>query len=66
MVVRALRERLPYLQLTTEGTRISALVEGLTTGRYDVAFSRPPLVDGLATRTLGTELAAASDVTTAG
>jgi DNA-binding transcriptional LysR family regulator len=55
LVVRAVRERLPDLQLSTEETTISALVEGLTTGRYDVAFSRPPLVDGLATRTLATE-----------
>lgn len=55
LVVRAVRERLPDLQLSTEETTISALVEGVTTGRYDVAFSRPPLVDGLATRTLATE-----------
>lgn len=55
LVVRAIRERLPELQLTTEETTISALVEGVTTGRYDVAFSRPPLVEGLETRTLATE-----------
>jgi DNA-binding transcriptional LysR family regulator len=55
LVVRAVRQRLPDLQLTTEETTISALVDGLITGRYDVAFSRPPLVDGLATRTLATE-----------
>jgi DNA-binding transcriptional LysR family regulator len=54
-VVRAVRDRLPDVQLTTEETTISALVEGVANGRYDVAFSRPPLVDGLATRTLATE-----------
>lgn len=54
-VVRAVRQRLPDLQLSTEETTIRALVEGLTNGRYDVAFSRAPLVDGLATRTLATE-----------
>ncbi|MFG1816523.1 LysR family transcriptional regulator [Kribbella sp. NPDC049174] len=54
-VVRAVRERLPDLQLATEETTIGRLVEGITNGWYDVAFSRPPLVDGLATRTLVTE-----------
>ena len=54
-VVRAIRERLPGVQLTTEETSISALVEGLTSGRYDVAFSRPPLVDGLSSTTVATE-----------
>jgi DNA-binding transcriptional LysR family regulator len=54
-VVRAVRERLPDVQLTTEETTISALVEGVTNGRYDVAFSRPPLVEGLSTRTLASE-----------
>ncbi|TCC61831.1 LysR family transcriptional regulator [Kribbella pittospori] len=54
-VVRAVRERLPELRLSTEETTISQLVEGITSGRYDVAFSRPPLVDALATRTLITE-----------
>jgi DNA-binding transcriptional LysR family regulator len=51
-VVRALRRRLPGLQLMTEETSIAPLVEGLLKGRYDVAFTRPPLVDGLETRTL--------------
>ncbi|MEU8632116.1 LysR family transcriptional regulator [Amycolatopsis sp. NPDC048633] len=54
-VVRAVRQRLPDLRLTTEETTISLLVEGLRKGRYDVAFSRPPLVDDLRTRTLVSE-----------
>ncbi|MFJ3407396.1 LysR family transcriptional regulator [Promicromonospora sp. NPDC090134] len=51
-VIRAARQRLPGLELTTEETAIAPLVEGLRKGRYDVAFTRPPLVDGLETRTL--------------
>ncbi|MFF3256717.1 LysR family transcriptional regulator [Actinacidiphila glaucinigra] len=51
-VVRAVRQRLPGLTLTTEETTIAPLVDGLLKGRYDVAFTRPPLVDGLKTRTL--------------
>jgi DNA-binding transcriptional LysR family regulator len=54
-VVRALRQRLPELRLTTEETTIALLVEGLRKGRYDVAFTRPPLVDDLETRTLVSE-----------
>jgi DNA-binding transcriptional LysR family regulator len=54
-VVRAVRQRLPELRLTTEETTIAPLVEGLFKGRYDVAFTRPPLVDGLETRTLVSE-----------
>jgi DNA-binding transcriptional LysR family regulator len=54
-VVRAVRQRLPGLTLTTEETTIALLVEGLLKGRYDVAFTRPPLVDGLETRTLLSE-----------
>jgi DNA-binding transcriptional LysR family regulator len=54
-VVRAVRQRLPELQMTTEETTIAPLVEGLFKGHYDVAFTRPPLVDGLETRTLVTE-----------
>ena len=54
-VVRAVRQRLPGLTLTTEETTIAPLVEGLFKGRYDVAFTRPPLVDGLETRTLVSE-----------
>jgi DNA-binding transcriptional LysR family regulator len=51
-VVRAVRERFPDLELATEETTIGPLVEGVRSGRYDVAFTRPPLVDDLATRTL--------------
>jgi DNA-binding transcriptional LysR family regulator len=54
-VVRAVRQRLPELRLSTEETTIALLVEGLRKGRYDVAFSRPPLVDDLQTRTLVSE-----------
>ncbi|WP_433559399.1 LysR family transcriptional regulator [Pseudonocardia xinjiangensis] len=54
-VVRALRQRLPELRLTTHETTIAPLVEGLFKGRFDVAFTRPPLVDGLETRTLVSE-----------
>jgi DNA-binding transcriptional LysR family regulator len=54
-VVRAVRRQLPDLSLTTDETTIALLVQGLTTGRYDVAFTRPPLVDGLETRTLVSE-----------
>jgi DNA-binding transcriptional LysR family regulator len=54
-VVRAVRQRLPELRLTTQETTIAPLVEGLFKGRYDVAFTRPPLVDGLETRTLVSE-----------
>ncbi|MGI5149913.1 LysR family transcriptional regulator [Plantactinospora sp. CA-294935] len=54
-VVRAARERLPHLKLTTEETTIGPLVEGLFDGRYDLAFTRPPQVPGLAARTVATE-----------
>jgi DNA-binding transcriptional LysR family regulator len=54
-VIRAVRRRLPELKLMTEETTIAPLVEGVMTGGYDVAFSRPPLMDGLASRTLVTE-----------
>ncbi|MFD4195320.1 LysR family transcriptional regulator [Amycolatopsis thermoflava] len=54
-VVRAFRERYPDVRLTTEDTSVATLVEGLREGRYDAAFSRPPLVDGLAARTLAVE-----------
>jgi DNA-binding transcriptional LysR family regulator len=54
-VVRAIRERLPDLTLTTADTSIAALVDGLRQGRYDLIFTRPPLVDGFASRTLITE-----------
>ncbi|MEV6903421.1 LysR substrate-binding domain-containing protein [Amycolatopsis sp. NPDC051372] len=51
-MVRAVQQRLPELRLTTEETTIALLAEGLRKGRYDVVFTRPPLVAGLATRTL--------------
>ncbi|MDX3234617.1 LysR family transcriptional regulator [Streptomyces sp. ME03-5709C] len=54
-VVRAVRQRLPDLTLTTEETTVAALVDGLLKGRYDVAFTRPPLVAGLETKTLFSE-----------
>ncbi|TDC45368.1 LysR family transcriptional regulator [Actinomadura sp. KC345] len=54
-VVKALRERLPGLELTTHNVQIDELVAGLRDGRFDAAFTRPPLVADLATRTLATE-----------
>ncbi|GAA4235144.1 LysR family transcriptional regulator [Actinomadura meridiana] len=54
-VVKALRERAPGLELTTHHEHIDELVAGLRDGRFDAAFTRPPLVPDLATRTLATE-----------
>ncbi|WP_243725799.1 LysR family transcriptional regulator [Actinomadura rubrisoli] len=54
-VVKALRERLPDLELTTHHEQIHELVAGLRDGRFDAAFTRPPLVADLATRTIATE-----------
>ncbi len=54
-VVRALRERLPGLELTTRSVPIGELVTGLREGRFHGAFTRPPLVPDLATRTVVTE-----------
>jgi DNA-binding transcriptional LysR family regulator len=54
-IVRAFRERFPDIHLTTDDVSIGDLVAGLRDGRYDAAFTRPPLVDDLATRTLVTE-----------
>jgi DNA-binding transcriptional LysR family regulator len=54
-VVRVARQRLPGLELSTEETTIGRLVEGLFEGRYDLAFTRPPQVPGLAARTIATE-----------
>lgn len=54
-VVRAVRERFPDLAVTTAEASIAELVEGLREGRFDLAFTRPPLVAGLASRTLLTE-----------
>lgn len=54
-VVRATRERFPDLTLTTHSGPIHELVAGLRSGDFDVAFTRPPLVADLETRTLVTE-----------
>jgi DNA-binding transcriptional LysR family regulator len=54
-VVRALRDRFPDLEVTTHNAQIDELVAGLRDGRFDAAFTRPPLVADLATRTLATE-----------
>ena len=54
-VVRAAREHLPDLRLSTQETTIGQLVEGVLDGRYDLAFTRPPLVSGLTARTIATE-----------
>jgi DNA-binding transcriptional LysR family regulator len=54
-IVRALRDQLPDVRITTESTTIAALIEGVTSGRYDAAFTRPPLIDGIASRTLANE-----------
>jgi DNA-binding transcriptional LysR family regulator len=54
-VVRAAREHLPDMQVTTEETTIGLLVAGVLDGRYDLAFTRPPLVGGLSARTIATE-----------
>jgi DNA-binding transcriptional LysR family regulator len=53
--VRAVRERFPDLELTTHSVLIDELVTGLRDGQFDAAFTRPPLVADLATRTLATE-----------
>ncbi|MGW5263024.1 LysR family transcriptional regulator [Microbispora sp. NPDC004025] len=54
-VVRAFRERYPDVDLVTEAVGIADLVGGLRDGRYDAAFTRPPLVDDLKTVTLVAE-----------
>ena len=54
-VVRAVRERYPGLEVRTAEASIAELVDGLREHRFDLAFTRPPLVDGLASRTLMTE-----------
>jgi DNA-binding transcriptional LysR family regulator len=51
-VVRAIGSRRP---LSTHDVPIADLVEGLRAGRYDAAFTRPPLVPDLATRVLASE-----------
>ncbi|MGX6605813.1 LysR family transcriptional regulator [Micromonosporaceae bacterium Da 78-11] len=54
-VVRAIRARFPGVTLGTHDVAIDELVDGLRTGRFDAAFTRPPLVPDLATRVLATE-----------
>ncbi|GAA4610110.1 DNA-binding transcriptional LysR family regulator [Actinoplanes octamycinicus] len=54
-VVRAVRDRLPRVALSTHDLPIDALVAGLREGRIDLAFTRPPLVADLATWTITTE-----------
>ncbi|MBB4697556.1 LysR family transcriptional regulator [Paractinoplanes abujensis] len=54
-IVRAVRARFPDASLTTHNVPIAALVEGLRDGRFDAAFTRPPLVPDLATREVVTE-----------
>jgi DNA-binding transcriptional LysR family regulator len=54
-IVRAIRTRFPGLEVTTAEASIAELVDGLRERRFDLAFTRPPLVDDLATRTLLTE-----------
>ncbi|QFG27170.1 LysR family transcriptional regulator [Actinomadura sp. WMMB 499] len=54
-VVRAFRQRFPEVEITTDDVDIATLVSGLRDGRYDAAFTRPPLVDDLAGVTLVTE-----------
>ncbi|MFG1841620.1 LysR family transcriptional regulator [Micromonospora sp. NPDC049175] len=54
-VVRAVHQQLPDLHLATESTGITPLVRGVLDGHYDVAFTRTPLVPGLASRRLTTE-----------
>jgi DNA-binding transcriptional LysR family regulator len=54
-VVRAIRHRLPDVTLTTHDVAITELVAGLRDGRYDAAFTRPPLVPDLLTETITTE-----------
>ncbi|EOD66163.1 LysR family transcriptional regulator [Amycolatopsis vancoresmycina] len=54
-VVRAAREQLPDLAVTTAEASIAELVAGLREGRFDLAFTRPPLVGDLVSRTLLTE-----------
>jgi DNA-binding transcriptional LysR family regulator len=54
-VVRAVRSRFPGIALGTHDVPIDELVDGLRTGRFDAAFTRPPLVPDVETRVLATE-----------
>ena len=54
-IVRAFRARCPAVELAVDDVTIAQLVAGIQAGRYDAGFTRPPLVDGLASRTLISE-----------
>ena len=54
-VLRAIHNQLPDVQVATESTTIAAVVDGVLNGRYDAAFTRPPLVEGIASRALTNE-----------
>jgi DNA-binding transcriptional LysR family regulator len=54
-VVRLLTERQPDLGLHTEDLSIAQLVAGVREGRLDAAVSRPPLIDDLIARPVGSE-----------
>ncbi|MEV4510990.1 LysR substrate-binding domain-containing protein [Dactylosporangium sp. NPDC049525] len=58
-VVRVCRERLPGVELSTTDGSIERVVAGLRAGEFQVAFTRPPLVPDLRTRTLLREPACA-------
>jgi DNA-binding transcriptional LysR family regulator len=48
-LVRAFARAHPHVRLTTEDAAIADLVEGLRSGRFDAALTRPPLVDDVRT-----------------
>ncbi|GIF62665.1 LysR family transcriptional regulator [Asanoa ishikariensis] len=54
-IVRAARSHLPEVSVLTTETTIGPLVDGMLDGSYDLAFTRPPQVPGLATHTIATE-----------
>ena len=54
-VVRLLAERHPDLTLQTEDLSVGQLVTGVREGRLDAAVSRPPLIDDLRARPIGSE-----------
>ncbi len=54
-IVRAARERFPALEVHTAEAAIADLVDGLRERRFDLAFTRPPLVEDLTSQTLMTE-----------
>ncbi|MFI5913022.1 LysR family transcriptional regulator [Dactylosporangium sp. NPDC051541] len=55
LVVRAGREHLPDVEVTTADVAVGPLVTGLRDGRFDLAFTRPPLVADLRVRVLARE-----------